>query len=368
MRSPKYRRHQTGRGFVEFKGVRHYLPGAYNSPESLEAYKAFLRVHVFSEAKAFAAPTGEGVSLNDVIAAYLDYAADHYPAGNRSEYNNCRHALLPLSIARGTTPAVDFGPKALKEYRKGLIASGQSRGYINQQLAKIRRAYKWAASEELIPVAAYQAIATVDGLQAGRTEAIEPPAREPVEWSTLEPVLAEVSPTIRAMLLLQWHTGARAGSVVRATPSQFAPLPGEPSVLLWSPVHKQQHTGAALLLPIGPKCREVIGPLLEKSPDAPLFDPRSARKNARYRRFYSTHTYGRAITRGIDRVNATRKPEEKIPHFSTHQIRHSKGEAIRNVYGLEAAQAILGHGSIDATQLYSERRLGLAIKIAKETG
>ncbi len=46
------------------------------------------------------------------------------------------------------------------------------------------------------------------------------------------------------------------------------------------------------------------------------------------------------------------------------QIRHSVATMVRQLHGLEAAQAMLGHSSIEATQIYAEKRLDLAAKIA----
>jgi hypothetical protein len=41
---------------------------------------------------------------------------------------------------------------------------------------------------------------------------------------------------------------------------------------------------------------------------------------------------------------------------------------VRNQYGAEAAQAVLGHETLQTTELYSEKRLGLATTVAIETG
>ena len=41
---------------------------------------------------------------------------------------------------------------------------------------------------------------------------------------------------------------------------------------------------------------------------------------------------------------------------------------IRNRYGLEAAQAVLGHSNADVTQIYAERDFSLAAQVMKEVG
>lgn len=53
----------------------------------------------------------------------------------------------------GFTRAAEFGPLALKTVRKAMADAGLSRGVCNARVNRVRRAFKWAASEELIPFA-----------------------------------------------------------------------------------------------------------------------------------------------------------------------------------------------------------------------
>ena len=124
------------------------------------------------------------------------------------------------------------------------------------------------------------------------------------------------------------------------------------------------------MLFIGPACRELLAPLLDAAGDGPLFTPRAQRRNQRYNATYRTSAYYRAITRAIDRVNEYRVEQgiPLVPHWTPHQVRHSKGTVIREQFGVEAAQSILGHATIQATQIYAQRRLELARRVAEETG
>lgn len=367
MRIPKYRRH-TARdcGFVEFRGRRHYLPGPYRSSESWAAYKRFVLEHVGVDPSEPSKPSG--LSIADLVLAYLEHARRHYGDGARGEYANCRHALKPFAVAHAADLAATFGPLRLKSWQANRVKAGQAREYINQQVSKIRRAFRWAASEEMIPVAVYQALATVPGLQAGRTVAPDPPKRQGVADEHFYPVLAELSPAIATMLLLQRYTGARSGSICRATAGQFdrAAAPW-----LWRPRHKTEFRGHELVIPIGPRIQGILSPYLEgRGPDVYLFDPRDQRANRRYGRRYTTGTYYRAVQRGIDRANEARRQAELdlIPEWFPHQLRHTRGQEVRERYGIEAAQSALGHDTIDATEIYSGRRLELAKLVALETG
>lgn len=82
----------------------------------------------------------------------------------------CDHAIALF----GDTPADSFGPVALKTVRSRMIDRGLARTTVNGAIGRIRRAFKWAAADELIPATVPASLATVAGLKAGRTSAREP--------------------------------------------------------------------------------------------------------------------------------------------------------------------------------------------------
>jgi integrase len=57
-----------------------------------------------------------------------------------------------------------------------------------------------------------------------------------------------------------------------------------------------------------------------------------------------------------------------VPRFSPHRIRHAVATKVRAVYGLEAAQTLLGHARADVTQIYAGRDLSKAVEIMREVG
>lgn len=56
-----------------------------------------------------------------------------------------------------------------------MVDAGHTRGTINQNVSRIKRMFRWAASEQLIPESVYSSLATVDGLRRGKTKAVEAP-------------------------------------------------------------------------------------------------------------------------------------------------------------------------------------------------
>ena len=62
------------------------------------------------------------------------------------------------------------------------------------------------------------------------------------------------------------------------------------------------------------------------------------------------------------------KAWQKEHHWHPHQLRHTAGTKTRKLFGLEAAQAHLGHSKADVTPVYAERNLALAREIAAKIG
>ena len=370
-RKPKYRKHTARNlGFVEFNSRRIYLPGAYKSPESLAAYRDFLKRNV-EPFQLPPQPLTAPATLGVIVARYLAWAEDNYPMGSRSENANIHATMqLLLSVVDPMLPAAEFGPSKFKAFQAALAKRKLARSYINATCGRIKRMFKWAASEELVDQSVYFALTTVAGLRKGRSPAGEPAKRAPVAWEHVEAILPELSPTVRAMVMTQWLTGARSQSVCQARPEQFdrSKKPWE-----WSPRHKQEHTTDELVLYVGPKAQKILAPFLKgKGPKDYLFQPKhlSGKRAKGFRSFYDSTSYLRAVARAIARTNRNLEEigEKPIPYWTPHQIRHARGTLVRARHGLEAAQASLGHARLDSAQLYAKRQAELARRVALDMG
>ncbi|SRR5579883_2780516 len=75
---------------------------------------------------------------------------------------------------------------------------------------------------------------------------------------------------------------------------------------------------------------------------------------------YNKKTYRQAIKRACLRAG--------VPVFHPNQIRHMFATKIRQRFGLEAAQVLLGHTKADVTQVYAERNESLACDVARQIG
>jgi hypothetical protein len=177
--TPQYRLHKArGLAVVTIDGKDHYL-GLYDTAQSREKYDRLI-AEWLANGRRLPQPVeviaNAGPSVNEVILAFMRYAEQHYrrPDGTQTtEVREYGRAFGPLRRLYGRSPAPDFGPLALKACRQEMLASGLARKVINQRVGRIRRLFKWAVGNEMVPPAVFQGLQAVEGLQRGWTEARE---------------------------------------------------------------------------------------------------------------------------------------------------------------------------------------------------
>ena len=154
MKDPGYLRSRgkgrADRAFVDLDGTRVYL-GLYGSPESWDKYH---RVHAEWHANGRRhVVEHEALSVLELVARYWCFAERHYRHPDGTPTATIDNLKTPLRVLRelyGATPAAGFGPRALKTLRQRLVDLGQSRKTVKDNVARIRRVFKWAVGEELI--------------------------------------------------------------------------------------------------------------------------------------------------------------------------------------------------------------------------
>lgn len=391
MKAPTYRKHSRGIGFVEFKGKRYYFNGhKFGSPESLEMYADFIRLNCRPhEANQVLAPKAKTETrLYELAEKFLERAEKKYgKAKSNSEYFAYESMLCDLVELFGSLLIRDFGPIHIEEFRQWIIdnpriityKTGTTRkidrsvAHANKLVKRIIHVLKFGVSVEMVTGEKYLACSTVEAQKTKRKK------RLPVEYKYVAAVLPHCSQVIKAMILLQWHTGVRSTNICDLTPSQIGRSGEFSEVWKWTiSDHKTDGLGEDLIIWIGPKAQEVVTPFLERASDQFCFRvEESTGRKMRRSENYSANTYKQAIQRALGKLadpvikepfNRKKFLEAGIHYWTPHQMRHSRATSIRNEFGIEAAQAVLGHASIDATQIYSQRRLELAREIAKKSG
>jgi integrase len=381
---PSYRLHKaSGQARVLIRG-RHVYLGKFNSPESREKYQRTLAEMGSPAADAPPAADPDGLTVVEMLVAYFDHAGGYYRHSN--ELDNIKKALRPLREVYGLTRVLEFGPKRLKALRRTMIAADLSRGVINERIRVIVRVFGWAASEELLPSAVPEALREVKGLRKGFTEAREPRPVEPVTDEDVQATLPHLSPIVADMVRLQRLTGARPTEVCTMTPGAV-----DRTGAVWEyrlTEHKNAWRGKNRTICIGPQARAVLLPYLLRADDAYCFSPAESEEKRRIERLerrrtpmscgnrrgsnrsrkprrpagdhYTRDSYRRAIHRACDLAG--------IERWSPNRLRHAAATEIRQKCGLEAAQVALGHSNAQITQVYAERDLSLARRVAAEVG
>ena len=106
----------------------------------------------------------------------------------------------------------------LKAVREELIQKQHAPTNINDQIGRIKRVFKWAVSEEMVPPSVFHGLQAVVGLQRGRCDAVEPDPILAVEQTHIDAVLPLLRPPVRTMVELQRLTGLRPGEVCGMQP------------------------------------------------------------------------------------------------------------------------------------------------------
>jgi integrase len=359
-------------------------------------------------------------------SAYYGFEADR----RRGDAANIRTALRVLKELYGSIPAKEFGPRALKACRVRMVELGWSRSHINGQTSRIRHVFRWATSEELVDGTVYEALRSVAGLRRGKEGIRETKGVKPAPIADVEAALPHMPSSVAAMVRLQLLSGCRAGEVMNMRDCDIDTA-GDVWVYR-PHRHKNKNRGKDRVVFLGPQAQQVLRPWLpvtcpgcgvRERPDqigwtgrlcgpchdrrdggkpvnaqAPpaehppryLFRPKDTVADMRARRAAQRTSKPTPSEERRKAKAKKRKPRSQpaarydrrgyrqtvvrackaagVPPWSPLQLRHTAATTIRERYGVEAAQGVLGHSRVETTQVYAERLLGQAARVASEIG
>ena len=399
----------TGQGVVRLNGKDFYL-GKFGSDECLARYNE--KIAEFTRCGRQILPKTADLIVNELVAAYIEYAAATYQKGGEptSQVALIGAAIRECRLLCGPTFAREFGPKKLKAVRQRFVDSGLCRREVNRRTRIVIQMFKWAASEEMVPGSVHVDLSTVEGLRKGKTSAPDHPKIKPVDLADVEAVKPHVSRQVAAMVSLQQFTGMRPGevSIMRTIDIDMS---GDDWIYTPESHKCEHHEGQERHIVLGPEAREILKPWLRADQQVYLFSPAEAeaerRDNQRAARKtpvqpsqvirgrkkakifgvrYSRLSYAQAIERGCDKafphpeldgvrdqyLSDDQKADllkwRKAHRFAPNRIRHTYGTAVRKEYGLEAVAAVLGHAKMSTSEIYAEQDMTLATKVARKMG
>lgn len=373
-RIPSYRLHKaSGQAVVTLSGRDHYL-GQHGSPESREAYNRLIAEWLSAGRQSPAQPSPDA-TVSEVLSAYFAYARTYYVTPEGRPTSQLDRVLRSLAAARklyGSTPARLFGAAALRACRDAMVAEGWCRRVVNQRVGCLKRAWKWAAAEELIPASLWHSLSAVEGLRAGRTSARESEPVEPAPEAAIAAVLPRLLPALRDVANLQLLTAMRPGEVLALRPCE---LDRSGDVWVYRPsAHKTRHRGHERTILFGPKAQAILAPYLLRDESQYCFSPREAverryRELGRKIRFgkgrvpgtrYQVTSYAHAVQKACDKL--------KVGRWHPHQLRHNAATRLVEQFGWETARIILGHRHINTTRIYAADDLARAMDAIRRVG
>jgi integrase len=357
-KSPSYRLHKaSGQAVVTLDGKDRYL-GKHGTPESVARYERLISAWLAApEARAdpVQLEPGQGGDLTvaELCLAYLRDAEAYYVKNGQptTEIRNVKRAIRGLRESFANLAAKDFSPLKLKTVRQRFIDDGLARVNCNRYVGVIVRLFKWGVENELIPPSVAHGLREVKSLTKGRCAAPETEPIRPVEDEIVEQTCSLLPPMFATMVKLQRLLACRPGELVTMRPCN---IDTSRSFWVYTPAtHKTEHRGKSRIVPVGPRGQLLLKPWL------PEFAAQYVWRGPDGKPITAV-AYALAIARACERGN--------IPHWSPNMLRHAGATRIRQEASLDAVQIILGHSSVQTSEVYAERNLAAALKIAAEVG
>lgn len=278
-----------------------------------------------------------------------------------------RAAMEPLVELYGRERAAAFTPPMLRAVREAMVEKGWVRDTVNAHVARIVRAFAWAATEVLVPAAVHAALALVQPIPAGRRDDLD-------EGETVEPVPADHvaavlvgehlhhKPERRAVLAaaIRVHvlTGMRPGELcsLRCEAIDRTKTPWRYEI---AEFNKMLHKDIKRVAFFGPEARAILSPLLGAA--GPVFVLPPARVNAKPCPL-TPASYREYIRAACESAG--------VPEWTPNRLRHNRATYVMDKFEDDkAAAAALGNTPEVARQVYAKNPgEEVARRIAELTG
>jgi integrase len=334
--------------------------------------------------------------VNAMIKHSISYYRDPVSGKSTSQLGVIKSALRELDLYL-EMKIRDFKPSTLMAVRAAIVNRDimpQSEGTpkkklcissVNNAIVKIRQMFKLGVGWELVPVEIYQALACVQHLNWRTAPTLRNPEKiAPVPLHYFSLIMPHLKPLYQAVLKVHIATGMRVKELCSMKWSEITEV--EDGLWCYAPSeHKNSHRGDDRKVYLKSDLIELM-----KSVRKPLWKEdavwchRGVGRHAGYSGMISADAYARAIENAQERYNDgrvsrqagartdlkkkykyTSAKREPMAHWTPLQIRHTVATQVRRTHGLEGAQAVLGHSTLDATQIYAEKRDDLARSVAR---
>ena len=368
--------------YVNLKGKKIQM-GRWGSPEADAKFRQ-LQIQVLTD-PTFSFLKQQGVTVDDLCLAYLDYAKEHDP----SHYHGIKTAAKIFIEGFAGHAANSLDSRHFVTLQDMFVKHGVARTYCNMLMGYVRRILKWGSLRKLVSSVVLAEAKLVPDLVKGKTKAPEKKKRKDVPDVVVTRTLPYLLPTLRDMVQVQRLASMRPSEMIRMRPGEIDMENVHEGVVIWLYVpgtHKSDWRDDDIprIIPLGKPEQEIIAARLEgKSDEDFIFSPkdamqewyeqraakrktkispsqvkrmeRTAKKPKRkIKDCYDANAYNRAITRAIEIANRDLPDKEKIPHWTPYQLRHAGiTEITKKTGNVNIAKAVAGHRNINTTLIYA---------------
>ena len=357
------------------KRITEWLPGDYNSEQSLEAYRrsaAYFTLHgevppwvSGGSGKPPADPVLPGSddiprwpSIDQLCEQWSD---EHLGSYSKSEQYLYRTAMTRLRILYGGYPTNEFGKSRLKEVRKLFAKAGNCVRTINGQMRRLRTIFLWGSNEDdpqLVPDGVVDAMRNLKKLEDGDRVAnvtVEEYGEVP---AVCDEVLAETIKLLRPaavdLVSVLRYSAARSGELFKMTVGDLKKK--SPELWIYEPKkHKTSRWKHKRTIRFGPKSIAILARLIKgRSPSRLVFVRPGSLSEQHVSRWARP---GVELAWNRDRLGgliARVCRDHDIEHWHPHQLRHAAATEAYNRKGgtAAAAQALCGHHRLSTTERY----------------
>ncbi len=210
---------------------------------------------------------------------------------------------------------------------------------------------KWGVSRRLVPSDVLVSLQAAEPVRRGQLEVRERNPVRTVSLADVEAVLPHLPRGLAGVIRFQLHTGCRPGEALIA---RECDIDASDEVWEYRPAtHKTEHCDQSRVILLGPNAQDVVNDYLTSDPADPLF---ASKLGTPYRR----DSYRTVLHRACRKVG--------IAPWNPNRLRHRFGTLVRQQFGLEEAQVVLGHAHAYVTEVYAERDLAKAREVAAAIG
>jgi hypothetical protein len=200
---------------VYYGGQRHRL-GIWGSPEAKIAYTRFIaELQASPVTIGVTQQPGADVLIAELAAGYFKSIQDRMHPSHISHFKVTIGHLVEMY---GDIPVNAFSPKKLKAVRNQMVRSGElCRKVVNDYISRIVQIFSWGVGEELVLPNTIAALREVKSLRKGELGTFDNPPRKEVPDDVVQRTLPYMSPTVRAMVMIQRMTGMRPSELCMMT-------------------------------------------------------------------------------------------------------------------------------------------------------